>query len=207
VVQEPVAAIGDVREFLKTMNLDSGANVTDLTRRIDTNPFPSKHSDIVALMLHGHQTHIHNLIALIDYKVRYPDRNGNSVEELAERLFKSMIFVEAEPFTDQISGSTNFASEFVNKGIRDSKGRSLRDLDLKTRLFRYPLSFLIYSPSFDGLPAPAKQHIYRRLREVLSGEDASKDFANLSEADRKNILEILLETKPDFASSFEKRGR
>jgi len=207
VVQEPAAAIGDVREFLKTMNLDSGANVTDLTRRIDTNPFPSKHSDIVALMLHGHQTHIHNLIALIDYKVRYPDRNGNSVEELAERLFKSMIFVEAEPFTDQISGSTNFASEFVNKGIRDSKGRSLRDLDLKTRLFRYPLSFLIYSPSFDGLPAPAKQHIYRRLREVLSGEDTSKDFAHLSEADRKNILEILLETKPDFASSFEKRGR
>src|SRR5262245_28486942 len=57
-VVQDAATIGDVRELLKTMNLDSGANVTDLTRRIDTTPFLSKNSDIVALLLHAHQTHI-----------------------------------------------------------------------------------------------------------------------------------------------------
>jgi len=70
------------------------------------------------------------------------------------------------------------------------RGRSLRDFDLQTRLFRYPLSYLIYSKSFDALPAGVKTYVYRRLREILSGEDKSKDFAYLSVADRSAILEI-----------------
>jgi len=81
-------------------------------------------------------------------------------------------------------------------GPRDGKGRSLRDLDLERRLFRYPCSYLIYSPAFDALPGEVKEHIYRRLWEVLTGRDTGKEFSRLSADDRKNIWEILTATKP-----------
>ena len=59
---------------------------------------------------------------------------------------------------------------------------------------------MIYSASFDGMPALVKDYVYRRLREVLSGTDQSAAFAHLSASDREAILAILQETKPDFAA-------
>jgi hypothetical protein len=112
-----------------------------------------------------------------------------------------MLFADAVPLTEPVKGTTNFAAEFSARGPRDSKGRSLYQLDLNRRLMQYPLSYLIYSKSFDGLPQPAREYVYRRLGEVLSGKDQSKPFAHLSEADRKAILEILQETKPAFAAA------
>jgi hypothetical protein len=73
-------------------------------------------------------------------------------------------------------------------------------LDLKTRLLRYPLSYLIYSKSFDALPQAARDYAYRRFWEILSGKDTSALFAHLSAEDRKAVLEILQETKPEFAA-------
>ena len=77
---------------------------------------------------------------------------------------------------------------------RDSKGRSLRDLDLKRRLLKYPCSYLIYSDSFNALPDPVLKRVKQRLIEVLTGEDRSEDFLHLSPEDRRSILEILRET-------------
>jgi hypothetical protein len=57
---------------------------------------------------------------------------------------------------------------------------------------------LIYSKGFDGMPDDVKAYVYRRLREILTGQDKSKDYVHLSSADRTAILEILRETKPDF---------
>ena len=90
------------------------------------------------------------------------------------------------------------AEEFSARGPRDRRGRSLRDLDLQTRLFKYPCSYLVYSPAFDRLPAPVKTYLAGRLREVLTGQDNTPAFAHLSPADRQAILEILEETRPDL---------
>ena len=108
--------------------------------------------------------------------------------------------------TEPITGTTAFASEFSARGPRDSRGRSLHQLDLKTRLLRYPLSYLVYSASFDALPQNGKSYIYRRLWEVLSGKDTSAPFQHLSQDDRKAVLEILQETKPDFAAFVKQLG-
>ena len=59
----------------------------------------------------------------------------------------------------------------------------------------------MYSEQFDSLQAPAREQFFRRVREILTGVDTSKDFANLSDADRQAILEILTDTKPEFAAS------
>jgi hypothetical protein len=74
-----------------------------------------------------------------------------------------LLFTDEAPLTDPVKGDSGFAEEFAARGPRDSKGRSLRDFDLHTRLFKYPCSYLIYSADFDVLPSPAKEYVYRRL--------------------------------------------
>src|SRR6185295_364243 len=113
------------------------------------------------------------------------------VADAGERIVRAMLFVGEAQLTEPVAGTSDFAAEFMSRGPRDSRGRSLRDLDLKQRLLRYPLSYLIYSKSFDEMPAPLKDYVRRRLREVLSGEDKTDDFAHISTGDRKAILEIL----------------
>ncbi len=68
----------------------------------------------------------------------------------------------------------------------------------------YPLSYVVYSRQFDGLPAEAKERIFLRLWEVLTGKDGSKPFAHLSKEDRGAVLEILRETKPDLPTYWKK---
>jgi hypothetical protein len=178
-------------EKLPAADFAASLNVTDLKGRFDTAAYLSPHSDIVALSVLAHQVEIHNLIAIAGAK-------GGPARDVGEPLVKAMLFAGAAPFTAPVRGTSNFAAEFSAKGPRDSKGRSLRDFDLKTRLFRYPLSYLIYTGNFDEMPEAVKAYAYRRLREILSGQDKSADFAHLSPADRSAILEILRETKPDF---------
>jgi hypothetical protein len=104
-----------------------------------------------------------------------------------------------------VKGTSEFAREFQRGGPRTKDGRSLRRLDLKTRMFRYPCSFLIYAESFDALPAEMKNYLWRRLGEILSGQDQSPAYASLAPEDRRAVMDILLETKPEFAAAEELR--
>ena len=77
----------------------------------------------------------------------------------------------------------------------------LRDFDLQTRLFRYPLSYLVYSDLFDRMPTSIRRRVYQRLHDVLTGTVADAKYAKLSEAARRSVLEILIDTKrnlPDY---------
>ena len=107
----------------------------------------------------------------------------------------------------QVIAASAFAREFAARGVRDSKGRSLRDFDLHDRIFKYPCSYLIYNAAFDTLPEPAKGYVYHRLLQVLIGQDQSPDFANLSAKDREAILSILLETKPGLPAEWQDYAR
>ena len=190
-----------------------------LSKPFDASTYLIPDSDVVAHLVLAHQTQMHNLITLTNYKTRlalYAQANQNKnsgasgdtplsdtarrqFEVPAEQLLRYMLFTNEAALSDseseKIEGSSIFAKEFAARGVRDSKGRSLRDFDLRSRIFRYPCSYLIYSESFDTLPEPAKSYVYHRLLEILSGQDQSPDFAKLSAEDRRAILEILLATK------------
>src|SRR3989449_5403426 len=204
IVRTRAEDIGDMKKFIEGMDLSAGANVTSLSKRFDTTEYLSPHSDIVALMVLGHQTHVHNMITSGVYEIHDAIEKGLSgkmaeiVKDAGERIVRAMLFDVETPLTEPVVGTSTFASEFMSQGPRDKRGRSLRELDLKRRLLRYPLSYLVYSKSFDAIPDCLKDYVYRRFREVLSGEDTSADFGNLSETDRKAIFEILKETKADF---------
>jgi hypothetical protein len=188
VLKNPASVFGDI----PTLDFARSSNVVNLSSRFDTTRYLSPGSDIVALMVMAHQVEVQNLITLASAKA------GGTPESVGEPLVRAMLFAGAAPLKAPVRGTSNYAAEFAREGPRDSRGRSLRDLDLQTRLFRYPLSYLIYTRSFDEMPKEVKAYVYRRLHEVLSGEDKSPDFAHLSGPDRTAILEILRETKPDF---------
>lgn len=162
-------------------------------------------SDVVAHLVLAHQTQMHNLITLTNYKTRlalYSQSSPGQFQRPAEQLLHYLLFSNEAALPngaqEPVGAASPFAKEFAARGPRDSQGRSLRDFDLRTRIFRYPCSYLIYSDSFDALPDPAKDYVYHRLLEILSGQDSSADFARLTATDRQAILEILLDTKPNL---------
>jgi len=106
-----------------------------------------------------------------------------------------MLFVDEAPLLEPVKGVSAFTRTFAQRGPRDKQGRSLRDFDLQKRLFRLPMSYMVYSDLFDGLPAPIRERVYRHLYDVLAGTDLDPKYAGLSSADRKAIVEILVETK------------
>jgi hypothetical protein len=109
-----------------------------------------------------------------------------------------MLFIDEQPLPGPIAGPTRYAADFSKKGPFDSRGRSLHQLELNTRLLRYPCSYMIYSEAFDALPVDAKIAVYGRMWEILSGQEKEGRYARLTPADRKAIVEILRETKEDL---------
>lgn len=194
-------------------SLTAGGNVTDLAELIDVTPYLGAHSDIVALMVIEHQTTVQNLITLLGYRVRtrlhidqeaglppgeMSPRTARLVEGLGELLVRALFFVGTPRFEDSIEGTSTFAADFMAGGRRDAQGRSLRDLDLQTRLFRHPLSYLVHSPEYDALPVQARAYVNARVLSILRGEEGGNDFAHLSADDREAILSILRDTKPEI---------
>ena len=109
-----------------------------------------------------------------------------------------MLFVEESPLPNPIKGSSRFSETFAAQGPRDRQGRSLRQFDLQTRIFRYPLSYMVYSPSFDQLPGPLRVAAVERLRSILEGQISDPQYRHLTSVVRRDILSILTATKPDL---------
>ncbi len=187
---------------------DANLNVTSLTGRFDTQRYLSPHSDIVALLVFDHQMRMMNLLTRLGWEARILEDEGGdgaALKDIVSETVDYLLFVD-EAALEGARGTSGFAERFGMLGPRDRKGRSLRDFDLQRRLFRYPCSYMIYSEAFDALPQAARNAVYSRLLEVLSGEDTSKKFAHLSPSDRQAILEILRETKKDLPSAFSARS-
>jgi hypothetical protein len=199
------------------LDREAGANLESLDSIISTDAYLSDHSDIVALMVLEHQTQMHNAIAWANYETRRAIHQSNQMNELldrergfisesaerrinrsADRVLKYLLMCDEFALVDPISGNSGFTEDFQSRGIRDSDGRSLRDLDLQQRLFRYPCSYLIYSPAFDGLPDEVRSRVLERLKDILNGGDDSQTYAHLTPKMRRGIMEILRETKPEF---------
>ena len=178
--------------------LDKTQNVTSLANMFDTSRYLAPTSDIVALMTLEHQNRMTNLLVRIGWDARIAIRD-KKVEAEREKLnseidemVRYMLFTEEDQLKEPVAGVSSFAKTFPQRGPKDSKGRSLRDFDLQTRLFRYPLSYMIYSAAFDNLPDLVKERVYRRLYDLLTGKE---EVGHLSAADRGNIVDILRETK------------
>jgi hypothetical protein len=184
-------------------DLDSGTatNVIDLGRYFDVSTYPQSGSDIAALLVFEHQTHLQNVLTRLNYEAQAALRQWGHVRNLnnlGETFLKQLLFTDETPLTSPLHGSPEFIRRFESEGPKDKQGRSFRQLDLQTRLFKYPCSYLIYSEAFDKLSREIKLHLYGRLWKILNGEDADPAFKKIPAETRRAILDILIETKPDI---------
>jgi hypothetical protein len=213
------------RELERPVENAKGQNVVDLAKHVRTDNFLTPHSDLIALMVLEHQAQAHNYLARANFLARQAlyaeselnrelgepanhrwDSTNSRIRNAGDPLVKYFLMAEEAKLTSQIRGTSSFADEFSRRGPKDAHGRSLRDLDLQTRLFRYPCSYLIYSPSFDALPAEVRDYILQKMFAVLTERDKSKEFEHLSSADRRAILEILRETKSNLLDYWHSTG-
>jgi hypothetical protein len=161
----------------KPYDLPQGRTLASLSGRFDPAHTLKPGSDIVALMTLEHQTgFINRLFAL---NMRYSDA-------ALEDLVTYMTFANEVPLPGPVSGDSGFTADFAKRGPRDGKGRSLRAFDLKSRLFRYPLSYMVYSTAFDTLKPEIRDKLYRRLYDTLKTKGA----------DGADAIAILAATKP-----------
>ena len=192
--------------------------LASLAGKFDLEGYPSGYSDVAAVMVLNHQVRMTNLLTRVGWETRVAlDRQVREPKdkEAAERLIAAdsreladyMLFVDEAPLQGKFESTSGFQAKFAAVGPRDSRGRSLRQLDLRQRLMRHPCSYMIYSPAFDALPAAAKNAVYARLWEILSGKDRAPKYSKISAADRAAIVGILLETKPGLPAYFRPLGK
>jgi hypothetical protein len=160
--------------------------------RFDAKSYPAASSDIVALMTLEHQTQMINLLTRLSWEARIdskgPDAPGLSAR--IEEVVRYMLFLDERPLSAPIRGASAFSETFPRRGPRDRKGRSLRDFDLEKRLFRYPLSYMVYGRQIQALPEGIRDRLFRRLHETLQSDAVAAE-------DRRAILEILADTRPE----------
>jgi hypothetical protein len=209
------------------LNRMPNANGMSLERLFDTSPYLMKTSDIVSLMVLEHQCTLHNKLtdgakSTREAMARQHDLQkafhepvtdtpqGSAltvVRSHAEKIVKHLLFCEEYALKDGgVEGSPAFQDAFRKDRRDTADGRSLKDFQLLNRLFKYRCSYMIYSASFDALPAQLKNEVYTQLGAVLTGQNQSKEFAHLSTSERAHITEILLETKKDLPAGWAGGG-
>lgn len=159
----------------------AGPSVQHLGRTIgpglDLSAYPLPTSDIAALLVFDHQGHAINLLTRLGWETRYAAAEGRldftkgDLRDILKEAVDYFLFAGEAPIASPAQTGSAFAKSFSSTGPRDRKGRSLRELDLQTRLFKYRCSYMIYSPAFDALPQQAKAALLLGLRERISDRD------------------------------------
>jgi hypothetical protein len=189
--------------FPEDASVEPAATRSELGSRMDVDAYLAPTSDIVALMVLEHQTYVHNLITRANHETRVAlvqcedinrltgDPPGTLTEGTRSRirwvnepLVEALFFAGEPPLPSPVKGDTSFAADFAKRG-------PLRRFDLRRRLFALPFSYMVFSKAFAGLPDAARGYVLGRVRDVLSGRDASAPFAHLSAEERAAILKVL----------------
>ena len=207
----------DANQGRSEVNFDDGANVTDLSRLVNTKAYLTDESDLVALMVLEHQTQMQNLITFALYEEirgRQYDKSMNAAlnrdpkfeSEFTTRrttrannnLIRYLLFADEFHLTAPLRGTSTFADTFSKRGPHDNQGRSLYQLDLKSRLFRYPLSYMIYSPLFQQLPPATLKAVAQKLHQHLNADVNEQGLEHLTPKLKLALLDILRQTHPQI---------
>ena len=201
---------------------DRGANATDLKPFVDLSNYLAPGSDLVALLVFEHQLAVHNAITQAGHHTRRMlyyqqgvqrglgepvttepvyESTQRAVAAAAQDLLDALLSKDEVPLPEGgVDGNPAFRSAFEQRGRRTKDGFSLSQLDLKTRVFRYRCSPLIYHDSFTALPTSLKSVVFRRLKTVLNSLEADARYTYLQPGERRLLRDILRETLPEYAA-------
>ncbi len=170
----------------------------------DWNRYPVRTSDLFPHLIHEHQLGFHNLITLAVYRTRDALAAGQGsirpddrpvLDDIAHQIVRYLLFAgEAALPAGGVTPDPAYVRDFEARRIATSGGASLRDLDLRTRLFRYRCSYMIYSTGFATMPKEVKAGVLSGLCLALQDANAPAEFNYLPVDEKRTILKILQET-------------
>ena len=179
--------------------------------RFSFEKYPVATSDILPQLLHEHQAGFVNRVVEAGYRARTALHGSNGqltaaqaaeLDEQAKIITRYLLYADEAPLPPGgVEGDAAYKTDFLRTRRATNDGISLKDFDLKTRLFKYRCSYMIYSPVFGGLPPPMKEGIYRRLGAALNSTSPDKDYDYLPVAEKEAIRRILGATLKDFPSA------
>ncbi len=157
-------------------------------------------SDVLAHLLHEHQAGFVNRAIEATYRTRTHLHNDGGkltaaheaeLDDQARLLTRYLLFADEVPLpAGGVNGDDAFRADFL-RNRRTVNGESLKDLELKTRLFRNRCSYMIYSTAFAGLPAVMKSKVFAELKRALDESSPAPEFAYLPPAEKRTLRSIL----------------
>jgi hypothetical protein len=180
--------------------------------RFNWDKFPVGTSDILPQLLIEHQAGFVNRVVEASYRARtalhasggkLSDAQAKELDSQAELVTRYVLFADEAPLPlGGVEGDGAYKVDFLRTRRATAEGISLKDFDLRTRLFKHRCSYMIYSPVFSGLPVAMKQRVYQRLGEALSLEKQEKQYAYLGAEEKLAIRSILKSTMADLPSEW-----
>ena len=170
----------------------------------DLRRYPVPVSDLLPHLIQEHQAGFVNRVLEGGYRARaalHAAKGGASVDRgalatLAREIARYILFADEAALPAPVQGDPDYRRDFSVNRLPDAAGRSLKDLDLQSRMFKYRCSYMIYSPLFTSLPGEFKTLVVAEIHAALDGRSALG--SHLPEAERAAIRTILAETHPDF---------
>ena len=200
------------------MDVKAGANAASVERFFDAAAYPRKTSDIVALMVLEHQSSTQNALTKANHAAlramhmqqslqkelgepieKHPTGTARRIiDHAAEDVIDALLYKDEAALPDGgIEGDPTFQQAFSRNAPRTSDGRSLKDFQLLTRLFKYRCSYMVHSLTFTHLTPPLKETVLAGLWKALQDEDPAGRYAYLGASEKKHIQKILVETLKD----------
>jgi hypothetical protein len=151
-------------------------------------------SDILPLLVLDHQAAFTNKLTELVYRWRGARVRGAEagLQEKIDEFVRYTLFADEVPLPKGgFPGDPDYRRDFAAAGRTDSQGRSWREFDLKTRMFRYRCSYMLDTALFRGIPVPLQERIFGRMRQALDPAKPDPRYAYLPVAEKTAIVEIL----------------
>ena len=167
--------------------------------------YPVASSDVLAHLLQEHQVGFVNRAIKATYDTRSALTEGDAkevVNKYAESLTRYLLFTDEVPLPEGgIEGDQSLKEHFLKNARKSAQGNSLREFDLRTRLFKYRCSYMVHSAAFEGLPPPLKEQIILRLKIALDVSRKSPVSLHLRDSEKQSIHRILNSTLKPYSQT------
>jgi len=168
--------------------------------------YPMANSDVLPQLLHEHQIGFVNRAVAATYHTRallakgpLDDAGQADLDKMARDFTRYLLFADEVTLpSGGVKGEAAFKADFLRTRRCDAGNSALKDFDLRTRLFRYRCSYMIYGAAFTGLPPEFKQRVFHRLGEALDTTRPDAEYAYLPPDEKKTIRNILRATLTDL---------
>jgi hypothetical protein len=161
-------------------------------------------SDILPHLVHEHQMGFENRLFQATYLLRQRKHENSGrlsqeaekeLDALAAEFARYVLFADEAPLPSRgIQGDPAFIEDFQRNRRPSRSGDSLKDFDLRTRIFKFRCSFMLHTDSWTRAPEWWRDRVYFHMALGLRESGTPPELSHLPVSERLAIRSILKET-------------